>query len=306
MTEDDPPTGADRPTIVGDGSLDLVEQAVQTALTTGDDSNLTVLGYGEISLVIGWPTAAPTIACKRLPPFRSVDDAEQYRTLFADYLRILRDGGIRPLTSEFHVQTIGDQVVGYVVQPVLDPMTLGPEVLRGTDPDPDHQLVAGMIESVMTICGDRTGLDAQVSNWAMVDGEILYLDVTTPMTFGPDDRPLLDMDVFLAAYPWALRGLIGRFVAPGVIGAYRDARHVLVDLTANLLKEKLDPWVPAVITAANRRVDEPLTVEQVRRFYRSDARMWELLARLRSADRWWQRTVRRRTYPFLLPGPVDR
>jgi hypothetical protein len=34
--------------------------------------------------------------------------------------------------------------------------------------------------------------------------------------------------------------------------------------------------------------------------------MWEILLRLRRADRWWQRTVRRRGYPFLLPGPVDR
>jgi hypothetical protein len=32
----------------------------------------------------------------------------------------------------------------------------------------------------------------------------------------------------------------------------------------------------------------------------------ELLQRLRRADRWWQRTVRRRPYPFLLPGRIDR
>ena len=39
---------------------------------------------------------------------------------------------------------------------------------------------------------------------------------------------------------------------------------------------------------------------------RADARMWALLQRLRRADRWWQRRVRRRQYPFLLPGEVQR
>lgn len=311
MADDSVPTSADDapaddPPVLGDVRLELVEGAVQRALHTGDDSGLTVLGYGEISLVIGWPTEEPTIACKRLPPFRSVADLERYETLFHDYLGTLRRRGIQPVTSEFHIRTIDDQVIGYVVQPVLEPTTLGPSVLRGSDPDPDHELLTGIIEAIMSVCDERTGLDAQVSNWAMVDGDVVYLDVTTPMTFDAAGHPLLDMDVFLAAYPWALRGLIGRFVAPGVIGAYRDPRHVLVDLAANLLKERLESWVPNVVTAANRHVPRPITVEEVRRFYRSDARMWELLARLRSADRWWQRTVRRRTYPFLLPGPVDR
>jgi len=44
----------------------------------------------------------------------------------------------------------------------------------------------------------------------------------------------------------------------------------------------------------------------VRRYYRSDARLWELMLRLRRADRWWQRRIRRRTYPFLLPGHIER
>jgi hypothetical protein len=34
--------------------------------------------------------------------------------------------------------------------------------------------------------------------------------------------------------------------------------------------------------------------------------MWGLLQRLRRIDRSWQRRVRRRQYPFLLPGKVER
>ena len=49
-----------------------------------------------------------------------------------------------------------------------------------------------------------------------------------------------------------------------------------------------------------------LTVDEVRKYYRSDARTWEVLLRLRRADQWWQRRVRRQSYPFLLPERTER
>ena len=58
--------------------------------------------------------------------------------------------------------------------------------------------------------------------------------------------------------------------------------------------------------AAGDRLEPPLTVEQVRADYRSDARTWALLQSVRRADRAWQHRVRRRTYPFLLPARIDR
>jgi hypothetical protein len=44
----------------------------------------------------------------------------------------------------------------------------------------------------------------------------------------------------------------------------------------------------------------------VRRYYRSDARLWGVLLRIRRLDRAWQRHVRRRSYPFLLPQRIER
>ncbi|MCB1258241.1 MAG: hypothetical protein KDB26_14110, partial [Microthrixaceae bacterium] len=205
-----------------------------------------------------------------------------------------------------HILDGQDHVTAYVVQPVLDSESLGPEVLRNCEPDAEHPLLVAIADSVIRTCDERTGLDAQVSNWVFTEDRLRYLDVTTPMTFDPDGKPLLDLDVFLAAYPWALRGVLGRFVAPGVISAYRDPRNVLVDFTANLLKEQLADWVPAAIAAANRVVSPAIDSDEIARYYRSDARLWEVMSRLRSADRWWQRKVRRRTYPFLLPGRVQR
>lgn len=53
--------------------------------------------------------------------------------------------------------------------------------------------------------------------------------------------------------------------------------------------------------AANTLVEPPITLEEVRRYYRADARLWTVLYRVRTPDRARQRRVRRRPYPFLLP-----
>lgn len=285
-----------------------VEDAVQRAIGSGDERHLAVLGYGEISLVVGWPAEAPAWACKRLPVFADRQAADAYGELLARYLDTLAARGVVPVPSTFDVVEGRDgRWAGYVVQPVLPAGSLGPDVLRSATPDPDHPLVRGVCEAVVRTVDEGVGLDGQLSNWAAVEGgELRYLDVTTPLLFDASGRLELDLDLFLAAYPWLLRAPIRRFVAPGVAGAYRDPRHVIVDLAANLLKERLEAWVPAVLEVANALVGPAVTPEEVQRYYRSDARLWEVMLRLRRADRWWQRTVRRRPYPFLLPGPIQR
>jgi len=287
--------------------LAAVEAAVAGALARGDDSGLCLLGHGEISLVVGWPADRPRAACKRLPPFPSRAAADAYGRRFGEYVEVLAARGVVTVDSAFVVfEPASGPPVAYVVQPVLDGDDLAPAVLRREDPDADHPLVQGIVDAITRVCDARTGLDAQLSNWSWVGGALRYLDLTTPMCFDESGRIDLDLDVFLAAYPWALRGLIGRFVAPGVISKYRDRRHVGVDLAANLVKERLEGWIPAVVEAVNRTASPAVTEDEVRRSYRGDARLWEVLLRLRRADRWWQRRVRRRPYPFLLPGPIAR
>ncbi len=301
----------DRPGGTSRGYDDLladVEEAVQRALASGHDHDLRVLGHGEISLVIGWPADRPTLACKRLPLFPSQESADRYADLFARYLQQLERGGVQLLPSTF--RTLAAQpdgrCAGYVVQPVLPEETLGPEVLRRTDPDPDHPLLASVVSSVQAVVDARTGLDAQISNWALADGAVSYFDVTTPILVDDDGRLALDVTVLTATVPWVIRGAVERFVAPPIATAYCDPRTVLLDLVANLHKERLDAWVPAFLEAVNPAVSPPITAEEARKYYRSNARLWEVMLRLRRADRWWQRHVRRRTYPFLLPRSTLR
>jgi hypothetical protein len=303
-----PDPGRPDPGAARAGVLPAVEAAVQEALESGREDHLRLLGHGEISLVVGWPGDDPVVACKRLPVFPSAAAADRYADAFSHYLTTLEQRGLHVVPSTLHFLGPGldGRLVGYVVQPVLPPVCLGPDILRAAVPDPDHPLLSAVVAGVLGTVDARTGLDAQISNWALVDGAAQYFDVTTPILYGPHGLEL-DLDVLIAQAPWALRPLLRRFVVPPIAAAYCDPRTVLLDLAANLHKERLTAWIPAVLEAVNRELAAaPISAGEVDRYYRSDARLWEVMLRLRRADRWWQRRVRRRAYPFLLPGPTRR
>ena len=105
------------------------------------------------------------------------------------------------------------------------------------------------------------------------------------------------------AFAWPL---VRRFALRGILDPYYDARRAALDLLANLYKEDLAAWVPTAVELANVCLGTDFTEHEVRRYYRRDAWLWGLLQRMRRADRSWQRRVRHRPYPFLLPGKIDR
>lgn len=287
--------------------LGELDRLVERALASADETALPILGYGEISLVLAWPPDAPRFACKRLPAFRDRARFEAYRETLADYLSALRSSGLRVVETEMRaVERPGGGVTGYVVQPMLPGEQLAPEILRGTDPKAGHPLVEAIATAVEATVSASVGLDAQLSNWAWSGTELSYFDVTTPLIWSREGHPRLDLDLLAEAYPAILRPPLRRFVAPGILDTYRDLRRVYLDLAGNLLKERLDRWLPPFLEAINARVPEPLGEEEVRRHYRSDARLWAALLAVRRLDRAWRRRVRRRPYPFLLPGPIER
>lgn len=283
-----------------------LEGQVQRALEAGDDAGLEILGYGEISLVLGWPAAAPVVACKRLPVFADAGRAASYGALVEEYVDRLRRLGVDVLPTEWHtVPSAGGGVSAYVVQGVLPAESLAVRLLAA-EPDLAPEVVGAVVEVVVAAVSAEVGLDAQISNWAWVDGALRYYDVTTPMLNDSAGHTRMDLALLTSPLPAATRPAVRRFLAPGIVADYHDRRKVVVDLVGNLLKERLEPILPAAIAAANEHVTPPLTREEIDGWYRGNARTWELMLRLRRADRWWQRRVRRRPYAFLLPGPIER
>jgi hypothetical protein len=287
--------------------LRRLEDLVEEALSTGQEDRLPTLGFGEISLVLGWPPDDARFACKRLSPFRSRERFDAYRNTLQDYLRALAAAGVRVVDTEMRgVRCADGTVAGYVVQSTLPADELVPAILRKTDPAGGHPLVEAVVSTAATAVSPSVGLDAQLANWTWDGTGLTYIDVSTPLIWSPEGRSRLDLDLLAEAFPAVLRWPLRHLVAPGILDAYRDLRKVYLDVTGNLLKEHLDGWLPSFLEQLNPHLAEPLSEDEVRRYYRSDARLWGALLRIRKLDRAWRRTVRRRPYPFLLPGRVER
>ncbi|HET8593272.1 MAG TPA: DUF6206 family protein [Solirubrobacterales bacterium] len=292
---------------LSDAELRLLDDLVERALSGGREEALPVLGYGEISLVLGWPPDGFRFACKRLPPFGSRTQFDAYRRTLRDYVRALGSAGVRVVDTDLRpVERSDGRIAGYVVQPILPADRLAPTILRGADPERGHPLVEAVVSTIAATVSPSLGLDAQLANWTWDGGGLTYFDVSTPLIWSPEGRSRLDLDLIAEAYPAILRWHLRRFVAPRILDTYRDLRRVYRDFSGNLLKERLDPWLPSFLERANAHLTEPLGEDEVRRYYRSDARLWGALMRIRRLDRTWRRRVRRRPYPFLLPGRIER
>lgn len=281
--------------------LEALERDVLTALAAADPTGLTLLGEGEISLVLAGGEDR-SWACKRLPPFATPEAADRYATTIERYLGELARRGIDVVDTSVR-RLAGDdgRTVLYCVQPVLPADTLGIAVAH-RDPERGGQLLERIVDLVVESVDERFGLDAQLSNWALVDDRPAYLDVTTPLLRSEDGIAELDTDVFLASLPWLLRPAVRRFVVPGIIARYHDPHVVVLDLAANLIRERLDHLVPVVVAAADGRVVPPLDDRTIRHDRRLDAVTWGALQAVRRVDRTWQRRIRRRPYPFLIPS----
>lgn len=263
------------------------------------------MGYGEITLVIGWPPGSPEWALKRLPVFESLERLEAYESMFASYLSELERRGVDVLVSEFlHTRADSGGFVAYLAQPVIPKEDLLVCRLGSGGGDDAERLLERLVEIVSSAVDDRMGMDAQVSNWAVVGADLSYFDVSTPLMRDAEGRDLLDVDVFLASLPAVLRAPVKRFVARSILDTYFDLRAVLVDVAANFYKDGIEAGIPLILEAVGDRVSPPITEREVFAYHRRDALLWSSLQRARRIDRFWQRKIRRRIYPFLLPPTV--
>lgn len=287
--------------------LDLLEKQVRSALRTADDTGLDILGHGEVTLVLRLRTDQGAFACKRLPLFPDRARFERYRHGLDEYLRRLTDSGLNVAdTQVWHTHVPGGRVVAYCVQRELPERRLCSRLLHTEDETWAKDFFSRFLDQVDRTVSPSLGLDAQASNWVDVSGELVYLDVTTPLMRDEQGREKLDVRLFFTSLPWGLRDVVRLSMSKSIFNKFYRSRGVLLDFLGNLHKERLDALIPAFLEQANSRLSEPITAEEVAAYYRDDARMWELIQRLRTADRFWHFKVLRRPYPFLLPPAVDR
>ncbi len=287
--------------MIADGDLAALERDVAYALAHRDATRLLLLGHGEISLALGWPPDDPKVACKRLPPFGSLEQYRMYADVVERYIRALQAGGVRVVETELrHLVRADGRIVGFHLQPVLPTESLGTEIIRRSKPSATHPLIGAVVDVVADATTDRLGIDSQLSNWSWLSGEPWQLDLTTPFMLDAASAPELDLDPFLAILPAIIRPVVRRQMIT-LMHRWMSARGALADMAANVVKVGLDPWLDPILERVNTRVDPPITRDEARRLYTQDRRLFPVLLRLERVNRWWQEQVRRRPYEFLLP-----
>jgi hypothetical protein len=277
-----------------------VEDRVTAAIRRRDAGDLRLLGHGEITIVLGWPSHEPAHALKRVPPFRDAARARTYVDACERNMAVLRDAGVALWPTTLHTLDRSDgRVVVFHRQPVADPAQVGTNVLRAA-PDADaHPLLDAIVDAAIAGTSPLVGFDVQAANWVWDGSVAQQIDFSSPFVLNDQrDDLLFDTSAFLAEYPAALRPVLKRELLKLIL-RFTTPEGAIGDMVANLQKERLHRWVDPAIAAAARRgitIDRATTTKM----FDDDRKLLPLTLKLKKAQRAWvQRTGRR--YESLLP-----
>lgn len=279
-----------------------------------------LIGYGEISAIFQIHDNSD-VAYKRMPLFHSVEAAASYAELYAAYCALLNQAGLQlPDTGTAVVAITGRPVVLYIAQKAFSPDRICNNLIRACTPEQTQALVNRILSQQQKIWDwnqtamkdSEIAVDGQISNWALegdIDtGVLYYIDTSTPF-IKKHGRHQLDPELLLQAAPAFLRWLVRWLFVDEVMDRYYDPRKNMIDLAANLYKEQRPDLIPAVIAAVNDALPrdiQPITPEDVARYYKEDKFIWSLFLTLRRLDRFLSTAIFRRRYEFILPGKIQR
>lgn len=281
--------------------LHEVERAVAQAIRTGRTDHLRLLGHGEISIVLGWPTHDAQVAVKRVPPFRDAAAAQRYIDVCNEFFGVLSRAGVATWPTTLHsLQRDDGRIVVYHRQPIADSTQLGTNVLRAAEPAATHPLLDAIVEAAARVCTPAVGLDCQLSNWLWDGTTATQIDFTSPFTLTERrDDLTYDSKAFLQEYPVVLRPYLRREMT-GLIHRYTTPVNALGDMVANLLKEDLHQWVDPAIATINDRLGVHLQRATAQKMFDDDRSLMPLVLKMKKAQRWW-RLHTGRSYEALLP-----
>jgi hypothetical protein len=286
--------------------LAALEREVEAELADPTGSRLQLLGFGEMTIAIAYPQPAPRWACKRMPPARSVDVAQRFKCYVERYIRELERASTRVVPT--HCQIVpakGGRWALYLCQPIVDGALLGPNALRRRVPDARDPYLISILTAITRANTPHLAVDPQLANWAMIDGEPWMLDVSTPFMREPNGAIALDSRVLTEPYPAVIRPILRKWVVPSTVERFFDLRAAMIDFTANLYKERLEAWVGPAISAANEFLESPIHEYDVKSYYYSDKKVWDLAYFMKRLERKickWRGV----TYQFLISPRIDR
>jgi hypothetical protein len=292
-----------------------------------------ILGYGEISMVFELVGDPSKLAYKRIPIFDSEEQVKRHTWAYNEYNRILKDE-VKLTLPDYGVTWFFDDsgnIQFYCVQEQVPYNSIGNRVIHVLKND-DILLLVHLVMREMKKVWDYNrknkrldlGLDGQISNFSVINfnpddpkidenTKLCYLDTSTPM-LRVNGAESMQAELLLKSAPSFLRWLLKALFLEETVGRYYDWKKVTIDLVANFFKEQKPELIPALLRLvnnffaeeANEFEIEPINFEEVRKYYDSDAQMWEIFQSVRKFDRFLKTKVFKKQYPFYLPGEIKR
>jgi hypothetical protein len=316
--------------------IDLLKELERTIDTIHPEEGkipIKVLGYGEITLVFEIVDDPQNYAYKRLPVFESPEQAQKHEHVFREYNRLLNEE-LHINTPPFDViwfENDDGKVIFYGVQEKVLSESVGNKVIHQVGNDEAALLVHLAMKEMKKVWSFNRnnkeidiGFDGQISNFAIqnynpkspkVDenSKLIYID-TVPPFYRMNGNEAMEIALLTKSMPWFVRGLLKAIFLQDLIDRYYDWRLVSIDLAANFFKEQRSELVSSLVETINKFFEEeandftiePLSFEEVEKYYKSDKFIWALYQRMRLFDRFIKTKILRKKYDYYLPGKIKR
>ena len=292
-----------------------------------------MLGFGEISLVFEILDDFEHLAYKRIPIFDNEQQVKRHIWAYREYNKLLKERvGLN--LPDYDVAWFKDQegnIQFYCVQEKIDSESVGNRVIHVLKNEEINTLVLLVMRELKKVWGFSKknkvldlGLDGQISNFAIInydpnnpkvnlDTKLYYLDTSTPM-LRVNGIEAMEAVLFLKSAPSFLRWLLKALFLEETVGRYYEWRKVTIDLIANFFKEQRPELIPNLIRLVNKFFREeapefeiePITFEEVQKYYKSDKNIWVIFQSVRKFDRYLKTKVFKKKYDFYLPEKIKR
>jgi len=313
--------------------LKKLERSIDTYNPEKGEVPIKILGFGEISLVFEIVGDPEQIAYKRIPIFENEKQVNRHIWAYNEYNRILsQDVGLNlPKYDVVWFKDNEDKIQFYCVQEKISSESVGNKVIHDLSTKDVKTLILLVMREMKKVWVHSKnhetldlGLDGQISNFAIIgydpnnpkiekDTKLLYFDTSTPM-FRKNGIEAMDAELFLESTPSFLRFLVKAAFLDEVIDRYYDWRLVTIDLIANFFKEQKPELIPGIIRQVNKFFKEeasefnmePITFEEVQKYYKNDKMIWVIFQNARKIDRYIKTKLFKKKYDFYLPGKIKR
>ncbi len=319
-----------------DINIDLLKElelTIDTVNPEGGKVPIKILGYGEITLVFEIVNDKYNYAYKRLPVFETREQAKKHEHIFLEYNRFLNEEikiNTPPLEIKWF-ETDKGKIIFYAIQEKIPSESVGNKVIHQVGKNDIKILVLKALREMKKVWSfneeNKTfdvGLDGQISNFAVTNynpnnpkidenSQLIYID-TVPPFYRKNGVEAMEIELLTRSMPSFIRGLLKLIFLQDLIDRYYDWRLVLIDLVANFFKEQKSELIPSLIKVVNSFLREeassfniePLTLEEIEKYYKSDKFIWVLYQRMRLFDRFIKTKLLRKKYDYYLPGKIER